>query len=68
MRLGVHVRVSKGYATAIEYAKRVKCTAVQIFSSNPRSYRTTALDRRALEAFRDARIAAGIDPCVIHTP
>ena len=68
MRLGVHVRVSKGYATAIEYAKRVKCTAVQIFSSNPRSYRTSALDKRALEAFRDARIEAGIDPCVIHTP
>jgi deoxyribonuclease-4 len=64
----VHVRVSKGYATAIEYAKRVKCTAVQIFSSNPRSYRTSALDKRALESFRDARIHAGIDPCVIHTP
>jgi deoxyribonuclease-4 len=64
----VHVRVSKGYATAIEYANRVKCTAVQIFSSNPRSYRTSALDKRALESFRDARIHAGIDPCVIHTP
>jgi deoxyribonuclease-4 len=66
--LGVHVRVAKGYATAIEYAKRVKCTAIQIFSSNPRSYRTTALDRRALETFKAARAEAGIDPCVIHTP
>jgi deoxyribonuclease-4 len=66
--LGVHVRVAKGYATAIEYAKRVKCTAIQIFSSNPRSYRATALDRRALETFKAARAEAGIDPCVIHTP
>jgi deoxyribonuclease-4 len=66
--LGVHVRVSKGYAAAIEYAKRVKCTAVQIFSSNPRSYRTSAIDTRALEAFRAARVEAGIDPCAIHTP
>jgi deoxyribonuclease-4 len=68
MRLGVHVRVGAGYAAAIDYAKRVKCTAIQIFSSNPRSYRTSPLNRPALEAFREARAQAGIDPCVIHTP
>ncbi|HEY8297522.1 MAG TPA: deoxyribonuclease IV [Candidatus Baltobacteraceae bacterium] len=68
MRLGVHVRVSGGYAAAIDYAKRVGCTALQIFSSNPRSYRTSAPDRPSLEAFKTLRIAAGIDPCVIHTP
>lgn len=68
MRLGVHVRVSAGYAAAIDYAKRVKCTAIQIFSSNPRSYRTSPINKPALEAFRTARADAGIDPCVIHTP
>src|SRR5690349_12038530 len=68
MRLGVHVRVGAGYAAAIEYAKRVKCTAVQIFSSNPRSYRTSPINRPALESFKQARVEAGIDPCVIHTP
>jgi deoxyribonuclease-4 len=67
VRIGVHVRVGAGYTTALEYAKRVKCTAVQIFSSNPRSYRTSAPNRPALEAFRDGRLQAGIDPCVIHT-
>lgn len=68
MRLGVHVRVGAGYAAAIEYAKRVKCTAIQIFSSNPRSYRTSPINKPALEAFNAARALAGIDPCVIHTP
>jgi deoxyribonuclease-4 len=68
MRIGVHVRVSAGYTAALEYAKRVKCTAVQIFSSNPRSYRTSPINRPALEAFRHARLEAGIDPAVIHTP
>lgn len=68
MRLGVHVRVSAGYAAAIDYAKRVKCSAIQIFSSNPRSYRTSAINKPALEAFKIARTEAGIDPCVIHTP
>ncbi|HEY8313941.1 MAG TPA: deoxyribonuclease IV [Candidatus Baltobacteraceae bacterium] len=68
MRIGVHVRVAGGYAKAIEYAAGLGCTAVQIFSSNPRSYRTTAIDRPALESFKTLRQAAGIDPCVIHTP
>jgi deoxyribonuclease-4 len=68
MRIGVHVRVGAGYAAALEYAKRVKCTAIQIFSSNPRSYRTSPPNKPALEAFKAARLEAGIDPCVIHTP
>ncbi len=68
MRIGVHVRTGGGYAAAIEYAKRVGCTALQVFSSNPRSYRTSPIDRPALARFRELRIAAGIDPCVIHTP
>jgi deoxyribonuclease-4 len=68
VRLGVHVRVGAGYTAAIDYAKRVKCTAIQIFSSNPRSYRTSPINRPALESFNAARRDAGIDPCVIHTP
>lgn len=68
MRIGVHVRVGAGYARAIEYAKRVKCAAIQIFSSNPRSYRTGPVNRPALETFAQERRAAGIDPCIIHSP
>lgn len=68
MRIGVHVRVGSGYVAALEYAKRVKCTAVQIFSSNPRAYRTSKINRPALEAFKVARAEAGIDPCIIHSP
>ncbi len=68
MRIGVHVRVSAGYPAAIEYALRVKATAIQIFSSNPRSYRPSPINRPALEAFRALRTEAGINPCAIHTP
>lgn len=68
MRIGVHVRVSGGYAKAIDYAKSLGCTAIQIFSSNPRSYRVAKLDAHALAAFAELRREAGIDPCVIHTP
>jgi deoxyribonuclease-4 len=68
VRFGVHVRVSGGYAKAVEYATSLGCTAVQVFSSNPRSYRVGKLDVAALQSFAALRAAAGIDPCVIHTP
>jgi deoxyribonuclease-4 len=68
MRLGLHVRVGAGYAAAVEHAKAMGCTAVQIFSSNPRSYRVSPPNVPALQAFAAMRAEAGIDPCVIHTP
>ena len=68
MRIGVHVRTSGGYAKAVEYAKTVGCNAIQIFSSNPRSYRPARIDVPALQAFAAMRREADIRPCVIHTP
>jgi deoxyribonuclease IV len=68
VKLGIHVRVAGGYAKAIEHAKNAGCTAIQIFSSNPRSYRPSKLDVPALQNFAAMRAEAGIDPCVIHTP
>ena len=68
MRVGLHVNVAGGYAKAVEHAKSVGATAMQIFSTNPRSYRRTAIDAAALEAFGQLRRGADLDPCVIHTP
>lgn len=68
MRIGIHVRVAGGYAKALEHAKAAGCSAIQIFSSNPRSYRPSKPDVSALQSFAHMRADAGIDPCVIHTP
>lgn len=68
MRIGLHVRVAGGYARAVEHAKAVGAAAMQVFSSNPRSYRTSAADVAALETFAQLRRDADLDPCVIHTP
>jgi deoxyribonuclease IV len=67
MFLGVHVRISAGYTKAIEYAESLHCSAVQIFSSNARSYRVAKVDKPALEAFAQMRKDAGIERCAIHT-
>ena len=68
MRIGLHVRVAGGYVKAVEHAKIAGCTAMQIFSTNPRSYRTSPIDGAALDAFARLRRDAALDPCAIHTP
>jgi len=67
VRIGIHTRVSAGYAKAVAYAASLGCTAVQIFSSNARSYRVAKVDTSALAAFSQLRADAGIERCVIHT-
>ena len=67
MLLGVHVRISGGYAKAIEYAKSLHCSAIQIFSSNAQSYRVAKVDRPALAAFAAMRREAGVERSAIHT-
>ncbi|MBV9233818.1 MAG: deoxyribonuclease IV [Candidatus Eremiobacteraeota bacterium] len=67
MRIGLHVHASGGYKKAVEHAKSAGSSAMQVFSTNPRSYRRTAPDLAAIEGFAQLRREANIDPCVIHT-
>ncbi len=67
MFLGLHVGVSGGYDDAVAYSAKLGCTSIQIFSSNPKTYRIGPIDVPALERFRDARAAAGIVTSAIHT-
>lgn len=67
MFFGLHVGTSAGYEAAIAYARGLGCTAMQIFSGNPKTYRVAPIDVAAQERFRDARIAAGIERTAIHT-
>ena len=66
MRIGVHVRVGAGYAAAIEYAKRVKCTAIQIFNKSNNQWAARPLGDAEVQRFRAARTRARIDPVVAH--
>lgn len=68
MRIGLHVRVGAGYAAAVAHAQAIGANAMQVFSSNPRSYRVAPIDVPALESFAALRRDADLDPCVIHTP
>ncbi|MGH7738390.1 MAG: deoxyribonuclease IV [Candidatus Tyrphobacter sp.] len=68
MKIGLHVRVAGGYANAVAHCQAVGANAMQVFSTNPRSYRTAATNTRALAEFAELRAQAGIAVCVTHTP
>jgi deoxyribonuclease-4 len=59
--------VAGGYARAVAHAQAAGGQALQIFSTNPRAYRTSPIDGQSLDAFAALRAAAGLDPCVIHS-
>ena len=67
MLLGLHVGSTGGYDGAVEYARRLGCTTLQIFSGNPKTYRPGPIDVPALERFRELRREAGLETCAIHT-
>jgi deoxyribonuclease-4 len=67
MYLGLHVVTSTGYDAAVDYAHRLGCTAVQILSGNPKTYRVGPIDTPALARFAAARAEAGIERTAIHT-
>ncbi len=67
MRVGMHMRVRGGFTAAVVQAKSLGANAMQIFSSNSRTYRTSAIDPAAYADFAKLRAAADLNPCVIHT-
>ncbi len=67
-RLGGHVSISGGMDKAVFRAIELCCTAMQIFSRNPRGWKVSPLSSRAIAAFREATEKRRIDPIVVHTP
>jgi deoxyribonuclease IV len=68
IRLGVHVSIAGGMEKAILRAREVGCSAMQIFSRNPRAWKDSPLHAGAIASFRAAAEKGDIDPIVIHTP
>jgi deoxyribonuclease-4 len=68
IRLGVHVSIAGGVEKALLRARELGCSAMQIFSRNPRGWKTSPLSSRAIDAFREAVAHKEFDPIVVHTP
>ena len=66
MPLGAHLPTSKGFVAALEFAQRLNCDTLQIFSKSPRTWNAAPLDQAKAEAFRHAWDASGFKPLVAH--
>lgn len=68
MKLGVHVPIAGGLEAAVDYAGRLSCNTMQIFSRSPRGGSATPLPAPLIERFHQKRMAADIDPLAVHGP
>ncbi len=68
VRLGVHVSVAGGVDLAVSRAREKGCDAFQIFSSNPRKWRTNPIPYESAKRFIALQRQYGIFPAVDHMP
>ena len=66
MKVGVHTSIAGALENAAHHAKKIGCDTFQMFSANPRGWRTLDPTPAHCEAFRAARQAHGLAPVVIH--
>jgi deoxyribonuclease-4 len=64
MRVGVHTSIAGGVENAAHHAKEIGCDTFQMFSANPRGWRTLDPTPEDCLCFRSAR--EGLSPVVIH--
>ena len=68
LRLGVHVSVTGGIDQAVSRAKDKGCDTFQIFSSNPRGWKSSPISSQSAESFIFNLRRSGLDPAVGHMP
>ena len=67
-RLGLHVSIAGGIEKAADRARELGCTAMQIFSRNPRGWNHPPLSPASIRIFKEKIPEREIDPVVVHTP
>jgi len=68
MYLGVHVSTSGKIYEAIDRAQALGCTAIQIFSRNPRQWRQLQLREEDALEFKRRRLASSVKVVAVHIP
>jgi deoxyribonuclease-4 len=65
-RTGIHLGLGGGHDKAVDYAKRIGCQAVQIFTHSPRSFQFKPLDEAVCKNLRDHWKSKDIHPIYSH--
>ena len=66
MKVGVHTSIAGALENAAHHAGEIGCDTFQMFSANPRGWRTLDPTPADCEAFKAARAAHNLSPVVIH--
>ena len=68
MKLGFHVSISGSIDKAFDRAQLLECTAFQIFTRNPRTWRSKPLNPYEVKAFHRKHKESRISPVFSHMP
>lgn len=66
MRVGAHTSIAGGVGNAARHAKEIGCDTFQMFSANPRGWRTLDPSPDDCTKFRELRAGYKLAPVVIH--
>lgn len=66
MRVGVHTSIAGAVENAAHHAHKIGCDTFQMFSANPRGWKTLDPSDQDCERFRAARAKYKLAPVVIH--
>ncbi|UCC33003.1 MAG: deoxyribonuclease IV [Candidatus Bathyarchaeota archaeon] len=68
MRLGLHLSIVGSIDKVVDRAVERECNTLQMFSRNPRGWRSKNLDSGEVESFRFKVRESGVCPVFVHTP
>jgi deoxyribonuclease-4 len=70
IRVGFHVSIAGGISNSVDNAKKIGCTAFQIFSRSPRGWDAKPLAPVDVQLFKSKLMASGIEKnaVVVHMP
>jgi deoxyribonuclease-4 len=70
VRVGFHVSIAGGISNSVDNAKKIGCTAFQIFSRNPRGWAAKPLAPDDIKLFQEKLAASGISKSsvMVHMP
>jgi deoxyribonuclease IV len=70
IRVGFHVSIAGGISNSVNNAKKIGCTAFQIFSRNPRGWAAKPLLQDEVDSFKNRLCASGIEKTsvIVHMP
>ena len=66
--IGFHVSIAGSIDLAVDRALQANCTAFQLFTRNPRSWKYSPLGDEEARAFAEKRTRAGFKRVVVHMP